>query len=50
MPQDNPASIGDEDYLDIMTYVLQGNAYPAGAEALTAEALDGIQIMRKPGT
>ena len=48
MPQDKPASIPDEEYLDILIYVLS-HTFPAGKDALTMEDLDAIQIVRKPG-
>ena len=49
MPPDNPSSLDDDEYLDVVSYILQANAYPAGTQDLTAEAIEDIQIMRKPG-
>ena len=47
MPLNNPASLPDAVYMDIMTYILQVNAFPEGDRDLTAEALEGIHILRK---
>ena len=47
MPLNNPASLPDAVYLDIMTYILQVNAFPEGDRDLSAEALEGIHIVRK---
>lgn len=34
MPFSAPGSLGDETYLDILTYVLQANGYPSGVDEL----------------
>jgi S-disulfanyl-L-cysteine oxidoreductase SoxD len=47
MPLNNPASLPDAVYMDIMTYILQVNAFPEGDRDLSAEALEGIHIVRK---
>jgi len=47
MPLNNPASLPDAVYMDIMTYILQVNAFPEGERDLSAEALDGIHIVRR---
>ena len=47
MPLNNPARLPDAVYMDIMTYILQVNAFPEGDRDLTAEALEGIHILRK---
>jgi mono/diheme cytochrome c family protein len=47
MPPDNPSSLDDSEYLDVMTYVLKANGYPAGPKDLTPEAMDDMQITRK---
>ncbi len=52
MPQNAPASLTDAAYLDVMTYILQGNRFPAGGEELRANAasLEGIvMITNKEG-
>ena len=49
MPPDNPSSLDDDEYLDVVSVILQANAYPIGTQDLAADAIDDIQIMRKPG-
>lgn len=34
MPEDNPASMKPEEYVDIMAYLLKLNSFPTGAEEL----------------
>jgi mono/diheme cytochrome c family protein len=48
MPRDQPASLSEEAYLNIVTYILQSNKYPAGDEELTPDstALANILIAR----
>ena len=36
MPPDRPGRLGDQDYLDIVAYLLQANGAPAGDQVLTA--------------
>jgi mono/diheme cytochrome c family protein len=45
MPRNAPASLGDNVYLDIVAHLLKENGFPAGPRELTADALDGIQIL-----
>src|SRR5262245_1186295 len=49
MPSDAPSSLSDAAYLDIVTYVLQVNAFPGGAGELRAGALKGIRIEGRTG-
>ena len=49
MPRNAPASLSDQLYLDILTYVLQANDFPAGPQELTAAALSRIRIEEKSG-
>ena len=49
MPRDAPASLSDGAYLDILTFILQANDFPAGTHELTMEALPNIQIEEKSG-
>src|SRR5262249_34984865 len=50
MPPDSPSSLDDTEYLDVMTYILQANGYPAGPKELTADMLGDIQLVRAPGS
>ena len=47
MPADNPSTLADQAYLDILTYVLQQNGYPAGTDELVvnADTLKSIRIV-----
>jgi len=38
MPADAPASLSDQDYADILAYMLQKGGYPSGTAALPASA------------
>ncbi len=50
MPRDEPGSLKDETYVDILTYLLQENGFPAGTTELKmdAAALKAVAIVRKP--
>jgi len=49
MPLGNPGSLGEKDYLDIVTYILQTNDLPAGAKELTPETLASTLLVGKNG-
>lgn len=38
MPYDDPGSLEQDQYLDVLSFVLQQNGYPVGDAALTADA------------
>jgi quinoprotein glucose dehydrogenase len=38
MPKDSAGSLRSETYVDIVTYLLQANEFPSGAQELTADA------------
>src|SRR5918999_3184128 len=44
MPSGRPGSLSDQEYLDVTTYVLQRNKFPAGAAELTEEVADATWI------
>ncbi len=50
MPMDDPGSLDDHTVIDIVSYVLQQNTFPAGHDELVAdiESLKQIQIVKKP--
>ncbi|PWT85478.1 MAG: hypothetical protein C5B57_02875 [Blastocatellia bacterium] len=50
MPRNNPGSLTDDVYLDLLAYVLQANSYPAGREPLTSTSLADIQFLKKDGS
>ena len=39
MPQDNPGSLGDEDYANVTAYILKLNAMPAGEQPLPSDSV-----------
>ena len=47
MPEDGPGRLTDEEYVDVVAYLLNANSYPAGDQELPAEkvALDAIMIV-----
>jgi hypothetical protein len=45
MPQNNPGSLGENVYLDVVAHVLKENGFPAGQSELTADGLDAIQVI-----
>jgi S-disulfanyl-L-cysteine oxidoreductase SoxD len=49
MPQDNPASLTDEEYAAIVAYLLQANRYPAGDQELQPDpaALKDVVFKRR---
>src|SRR5438876_412976 len=49
MPADAPSSLSDNTYLDIVAYILQVNAFPAGRNELSADAIKSIRIEGKNG-
>ena len=46
MPADDPASLEDGWYLDILAYVFQGNGFPAGPRELSAAELPHVRVGR----
>jgi mono/diheme cytochrome c family protein len=49
MPSGAPATLSNEAYLEIVTYLLQTNAFPAGTAELKTDALESIRIEGKEG-
>jgi cytochrome c len=46
MPADDPASLQDSEYLDILAYLIQANGFPPGGRELTAADLSRVRIRR----
>jgi mono/diheme cytochrome c family protein len=44
MPSGRPGSLTDQEYLDVTTYVLHRNKFPAGAAELTGEVAEAVWI------
>jgi mono/diheme cytochrome c family protein len=38
MPQDNPGSLGDEDYANVISYIFTLNSMPAGQKAMPTDS------------
>ena len=49
MPRNNPGTLKPEMYLDIVTYILQQNSFPAGENDLKPDALKSIHVIAKDG-
>ena len=49
MPPDNPGSLSDWEYLDMVTYILQINGYAEGSTDLLPSHLDGILLVGSNG-
>jgi quinoprotein glucose dehydrogenase len=49
MPRNNPGSLADNTYLDLLAYVLQANAFPEGTKELNLTDLTGISMVRRDG-
>ncbi len=49
MPRGAPASLSDKAYVDIVSYLLKVNEFPAGAEELRVEDLPKVQLIGKGG-
>ena len=44
MPADDPSTLSDEAYLDILAYVFQANDFPAGSVELGLDQLSNIRL------
>ena len=49
MPRGAPASLTDKAYVDIVSYVLKANEFPAGTAELRVEDLSKIKVVGKDG-
>lgn len=49
MPRDEPRSLSDDTYINVLAYILQANNYPPGATPLAIDALANIQFIHKDG-
>jgi len=50
MPTDRPGQLPQQQYLDVIAYILEKNGFPAGGEELPAnlELLNALSIVPKP--
>lgn len=44
MPRNAPASLAEGVYVDILAYLLRENGFPAGAQELVADAVEGVEV------
>jgi mono/diheme cytochrome c family protein len=49
MPRNFPSSLSDDEYLDVITYILKANELPAGPTPISIPELQQIQIVGKGG-
>jgi mono/diheme cytochrome c family protein len=49
MPRGNPGGLSDAMYSDLIAYILQSNAFPAGGDELKPELMESIQVVGKDG-
>lgn len=49
MPLRRPGSLSNQEYVDIMSYILQSNEIPSGTSELKPESLSGVRVIRKDG-
>ncbi len=47
MPEDGPGRLSDQEYIDVVAYILDANEYPTGDQELVPDmaALDQIMIV-----
>ena len=50
MPTENPGSLSEQSYLDVLSYIMQVNSFPAGNDELVADIgwLNQVVITPKP--
>ena len=50
MPPEEPGTLGDQAYIDLVAFLLSANGYPTGDRELAAdsELLEGIAVERMP--
>jgi hypothetical protein len=49
MPDDSPGALDTKTYLDAITYLLEKNEFPAGAEELTEARLGAVWLYKRTG-
>jgi mono/diheme cytochrome c family protein len=49
MPQDAPGSLREDDYLDLLSYILSQNTFPAGKSDLAVAGLDSYLVVGRSG-
>jgi len=49
MPADDPSSLKDAEYLDILAFLIQANGFPPGSRELTIADLPRVHANRPSG-
>src|SRR5206468_11201958 len=49
MPQDAPGSLRDDEYADLLAFILAKNTFPAGTSDLAPAGLDAVLIVGRSG-
>jgi len=49
MPYDSPGSLRDDDYTDLLSFVLSKNGFPTGKTSLVAAAVADVRVVRPVG-
>jgi mono/diheme cytochrome c family protein len=49
MPQNAPASLSSDQYIDVLSFLLSKNGYPAGSVPLSKQRLSEIDLLPFPG-
>ena len=49
MPANAPGSLSEQQYLQVLAYILSKNGYPAGASPLSTSTLGSLQLLPYPG-
>lgn len=48
MPADDPGSLSQQQYFDVLAYILSKNGYPAGQTALSQSTINQLQLLPYP--
>ena len=50
MPRNNPGTLSEESYVNLLAFILQTNGYPEGTTELGTSVLGGIYFLKRDGT
>jgi mono/diheme cytochrome c family protein len=50
MPRNNPGTLTEESYVNLLAYILQTNGYPDGTTELSTAVLEGVYFLKRDGT
>jgi len=49
MPSDAPSTLSDQQYLDVLTFILEKNGFPKGRKELGVDILGKVQVTGRNG-